>query len=240
MGKRSRRAENAEIGTAIKQQVAHTVAFKPVGVSGRTASRRQRGTGSRPVRLSVALSEQEATQLRQRACALGISVSRLLVESALEMSRVAAAPKTRHAPAADWCGTDTSTSLLLVESTRDHYGHKAAEARFETAIFEEIADHLGNRPPWLVGVMPDEGGAIHAGPRVHQAWECLARTIARLRLKRQVVDMADHGLDPADRAVWRDLKELAYAISVPGYLDANAVRLPGERQFRRPTRTAGG
>ena len=71
--------QNAAAKAAKKR---HTTAFQGLGEDGRKATRRPRGTGSRPVRLNLALSVEEAAFFRQRADAESMSVSYWIVAAA--------------------------------------------------------------------------------------------------------------------------------------------------------------
>lgn len=71
--------QNAAARAAKKR---HTTPFQGVGADGRKATRRPRGSGSRPVRLNLALSEEEAALYRERARAAGMSLSYWLVSAA--------------------------------------------------------------------------------------------------------------------------------------------------------------
>lgn len=93
-------------GKAAKKR--HTTAFQGVGADGRKASRRPRGTGSRAVRLNLALSEEEVALYRVRARDAGMSLSYWLVSAANAYAGVAPS-KTATS------GDDASASPVLAE-----------------------------------------------------------------------------------------------------------------------------
>jgi hypothetical protein len=246
MGKRARRAAKRAAVPARSEVSPGAAASRtrPLGAAGRSAGRRERGAVKRAIRLSVAISEDEAVELRARATALGVSVSRLLVESTLENARLATAPKTPAATVADaaarWQGGRSSVERFAI-------GYARAEGRtgdltrlIDEAVKDELHDRDGNRPPWIVSVLPDEQAAIRAGERTAKAWEWLAHRIARLRIERDVEDARDHGLrEDTDRAIWRGIEQLAHAIAVPGRL--HSIKFAGEgnrRQSHTPDTTS--
>jgi hypothetical protein len=246
MGKRSRRGSK-NVTTSARQAgsaVASADRVQGVGAAGRSAGRRERGAVKRPIRLTVAISEQEAVELRARATALGVSVSRLLVESTLENARLPTAPKTSAAALADaaarWRGGSSSFKRAEMRYARAEGRTGDLPRLMDEAIVEELRDSAGNRPPWIISVLPDEQLSIRAGERTARAWEWLAHRLARLRIQRGVDDARDHGLrEDADRAIWGGIEQLARAIAVPGQL--GGIRLAGvgsTRQAHTPDTTS--
>jgi hypothetical protein len=216
---------------------------RALGEAGRSAGRRERGAVRRSIRLSVAISEDEAAELRARATALGVSVSRLLVESTLENARLATALKTTTPTVADaaarWQGGRSSVKRFAIDYARAEGKTDDLTRLIDEAAEDELHDRDGNRPPWIVSVLPDEQAAIRAGERTARAWEWLAHRIARLRVERDVEDARDHGLrEDGDRAIWRGIEQLAQAIAVPGRL--HSIKFAGEghrRQVHTPDTT---
>lgn len=117
--------EDWNMGYAARQNAAakaakkrHTTAFQGLGDNGRKATRRPRGTGSRPVRLNLALSEEEADFLRERADAEGMSVSYWIVAAATAFANGAdslVAPVVSDKPA-EVVAEDASGQLYLTGS----------------------------------------------------------------------------------------------------------------------------
>jgi hypothetical protein len=235
MGRRSRRAAKTAVVSARRaaRSELNVVSAPTLGAAGRNAGRRERGATKRAMRLTVAISEEEAVELRARASTLGVSVSRLMVETTLENVRLATAPKTAAArvdeAAARWQdGAASFKRVALSFAVAD--GRTDDLVRLmDDAIEADLRDSAGNRPPWILSVLPDEQLAIRAGERPARAWDWLAHRIARLRIERDVHDPRDHGLrEDADRATWRGIEQLAHAIAVPDRLNSR-IRLPGER-----------
>lgn len=231
MGKRARKGARAAAETRRHTETA-SESFAALGQAGRSASRRERGATRRDVRLTVALDQDEAAELRARASALGVSVSRLLVESAMENLRLATAKKpTGEASigqASEWKGGDWSTHRIRRMDALEVGDRIEAHRHMESAIDEELADRYGTRPPWLAKILPDERLAAERGARTATAWSSLSRRIARKRIEREITDPKDHGLRQTDKRIWLDIKELSYALALPNHLETTRVRLSAE------------
>lgn len=108
--------QNAAAKAAKKR---HTTAFQGLGDDGRKATRRPRGTGSRPVRLNLALSVEEAAFLREQADAEGMSVSYWIVAAATAFANGAdslVASTVSDEESADVVAEDPSGQLYLAGS----------------------------------------------------------------------------------------------------------------------------
>ena len=107
--------QNAAAKAAKKR---HTTAFQGLGDDGRKASRRPRGKGSRPVRLNLALSDEEAEFLREQAEAAGMSVSYWIVAAATAFANGAeslVAPVVSDEGTAQIVSEDPSGQLYLTD-----------------------------------------------------------------------------------------------------------------------------
>ena len=113
------------MGYAARQNAAakaaktrHTTAFQGLGDDGRKATRRPRGTGSRPVRLNLALSDEEAEFFREQADAAGMSVSYWIVAAATAFANGAdslVAPVVSEEQPAEVVSEDANGQLYLTQ-----------------------------------------------------------------------------------------------------------------------------